>query len=78
MHMKMLEQILLRYLLDSKIKMEITGFDMDGFEKAVHEEGERRLGMIEYIAFTDDDIISDTEKIESIKQLFRRGFYSEG
>ena len=77
MHMKMLEQILLRYLLDSKIKMEI-GFDMDGFEKAVHEEGERRLEMIEYIAFTDDDIISDTEKIESIKQLFRRGFYSEG
>ena len=51
---------------------------MDGFEKAVHEEGERRLEMIEYIAFTDDDIISDTEKIESIKQLFRRGFYSEG
>lgn len=75
--MNYFEKMLLNYLRDSKIKMEITGFDVNGFEKAVQEEAKRRLDMIEYIAFEDDDIISDTEKIASIKQLFRREFYSE-
>lgn len=75
--MNYFEKMLLNYLRDSKIKLEITGFDVNGFEKAIQEETKRRLDMIEYIAFEDDDIASDTEKIASIKQLFRREFYSE-
>lgn len=75
--MNYFEKMLLNYLRNSKIKLEITGFDVNGFEKAVQEETKRRLDMIEYIAFEDDDIASDTEKIASIKQLFRREFYSE-
>ena len=77
MHMKMLEQILLRYLLDSKIKMEIAGFDMDGFQQAVRQRSKCRLRMIEDIVFTDDDIASDAEKVESIKLLFQREFFDE-
>jgi len=33
--------------------------------------------MIEDIVFTDDDIASDAEKVESIKLLFQREFFDE-
>ena len=35
------------YLGRSQIKLDITGFDMDGFEKAMHRELSHRLGMIQ-------------------------------
>ena len=75
--MNYLEKLLLCYLWDGQLEMKLVGVDMDELKKAVHEEGKRRLDMIEYIAFEDDDIISDAEKIASIKQLFQREFYSE-
>jgi len=75
--MNYFERTLLSFLSRSKIKMEITGFDQDGFSKAVQQESKRRLDMIEYIISQDSGIVSDAEKIASIKQLFRREFYDK-
>lgn len=74
--MNCFEKMLLNYLLSSKIKMEITGFDMDGFEKATQEESKRRLELIEQIVFEDSVKKSDTEKLKAIKLCFERDFYS--
>lgn len=71
------EKSLLNFLRDSKIKMEITGFDMDGFQEAVHEESKRRLEMVESIVFEDDDLMSDAEKVTTVKRLFQNEFYDK-
>lgn len=68
--MNYFEKMLLNYLRGSKIKMEITGFDMDSFEKLLHQQLKRQLESIEYIVFSDD-FISDTERVQSIKELFQ-------
>lgn len=68
--MNYFEKMLLNYLRGSKIKMEITGFDMDGFEKLLHQELKRQLESIEYIVFSDD-FTSDAERVQSIKELFQ-------
>lgn len=68
--MNYFEKMLLNYLCSSKIKMEITGFDMDGFEKLLHQQLKRQLESIEYIVFSDD-FTSDTERVQSIKELFQ-------
>ena len=70
MAMNYFEKMLLNYLCSSKIKMEITGFDMDGFEKLLHQQLKRQLESIEYIVFSDD-FTSDTERVQSIKELFQ-------
>ena len=75
--MSYFEKILLNYLRGGKIEMEITGFDMDGFQQAVQRKSKRRLEMIEDIVFTDSDIASDAEKVESIKLLFQKEFFIE-
>lgn len=75
--MNYFEKILLNFLRDSKIEMEINGFDMDSFEQVMNQELKCRLESIEYIAFSDDDIISDAEKVQSIKRLFQNEFYDE-
>ena len=71
------EKILLTHLWDGQLEMKITGFDMDGFQQAVRQRSKCRLRMIEDIVFTDDDIASDAEKVESIKLLFQREFFDE-
>lgn len=71
------EKILLNQLRTGQLELKITGFDMDGFQEAVQEQGKRRLEMIEGIAFEDDDVMSDAEKIKSIKSLFQNEFYSK-
>ena len=76
--MNYFEKTLLNFLRDSKIEMEITGFDMDSFEQILSQELKWRLEMIEGIAFEDDGLMSDAEKVESIKRLIRREFYNEG
>lgn len=68
--MNYFEKMLLNYLRGSKIKMEITGFDMDGFEKLLHQELKRQLEDIEHIVFSDD-FTSDAERVQSIKELFQ-------
>lgn len=68
--MNYFEKMLLNYLRSSKIKMEITGFDMDGFEKLLHQELKRQLESIEHIVFSDD-FTSDAERVQSIKELFQ-------
>lgn len=73
--MNYFEIILLNYLRRSKIKMEITGLDLDGFQKAVADEAKRRLEIIECIAFEDSDLRSDTQKVEAIKLCFQKDFY---
>lgn len=68
--MNYFEKMLLAFLLNGKIKMEITGFDMDGFEKLLHQQLKRQLESIEYIVFSDD-FTSDAERVQSIKELFQ-------
>lgn len=68
--MNYFEKMLLAFLLNSKIKMEVTGFDTDGFEKLLHQRLKRQLDSIEYIVFSDD-FTSDTERVQSIKELFQ-------
>lgn len=75
--MNYFERTLLNFLSSGKLKMDITGFDQDGFSKAVQQESKRRLDMIEYIVFQDSDHVSDAEKIASVKRLFQREFYDK-
>ena len=77
MVMNILRKNFAEFLRKSQIKLEITGFDMDGFQQAVRQRSKCRLRMIEDIVFTDDDIASDAEKVESIKLLFQREFFDE-
>lgn len=67
--MRYFDKMLLNYLLNSKLKMEITGFDMDRFEKTLYHQLKRRLEAIEHIIFADE-FISDAERVESIRELF--------
>ena len=71
------EKLLLNYLRDSKVKMEITGLDLNGFQDALREESKHRLELIEQIIFEDSEIISDMRKVEAIKKLFQKEFYSK-
>lgn len=74
----MTHNILKKYLADylgrSKMKIDITGFDMDAFSKAINQELKDKLDTVEYIAFEDEDIMPNDEKIEMIQKLFRDGF----
>ena len=72
--MTYVEKMLLAFLQSSKIKMEIGGFDMDGFHKAVRDEGRRRLEMIESIIYLDGGLMTDAEKVSTIQQYFEEGF----
>ena len=74
--MSLFELTLLNYLRSSKIKMEITGFDMEAFKNAMYRELENRLGMIEGIIYEDYKTSTDAEKVAAIKLLFDREFYS--
>ena len=71
------EKLLLNYLRDSKVKMEITGLDLNGFQDALREESKYRLELSEQIIFEDSEIISDMRKVEAIKKLFQQEFYSK-
>lgn len=70
--MDILRKNLVEFLRRSQIKLEITGFDMDGFERAMHRDLSSRLNDIEGIVFEDDDLLSDSQKIEAVKQRFQR------
>lgn len=74
MYMVLLERILLRFMLNKKVKMEVIGFDTDAFSKAMHRELMERLETIESIILEDG---SDTSKVRAIKLLFEREFYIE-
>ena len=74
--MTLFERTLLRFLHDGKIKMELTGFDMDGFDKAMNREVRYRLGTIQSIIYDDLEDLSDAEKVAAIKLLFEKVFYS--
>ena len=71
------EKLLLNYLRDSKVKMEITGLDLNGFQDALREESKHRLELIDQIIFEDSEIISDMRKVEAIKKLFQQELYSK-
>ena len=74
--MNYFETMLLNYLRGGKVKMEITGFDMDDFQAAVRDESKRRLELIGQIVFEDNDMRSDTQKIKAIKLYSQKDFYS--
>ena len=75
--MDILRLTLAEFLRKSYIKVEITGFDTDAFSKALHRELRRRLDAIEYIAFDDSGLMSDAEKIATIKAYFEEDFDSK-
>ena len=75
--MNYFETMLLNYLRGGKVKMEITGFDMDDFQAAVRDESKRRLELIEQIVFEDSEKIPDAQKVEAIKQCFQKDFYMQ-
>ena len=68
--MNLFELTLLRFLRESKVQMEINGFDMEGFGKAMHRELSDRLDTIQCIILEDSETSSATEKIAAIKRLF--------
>lgn len=74
MTMDILRKNFAEFLRGSRIKLEITGFDMDGFEKAMHRELSHRLGMIQGIILEDNVTSTDTEKVAAIRSLFERDF----
>lgn len=69
--MNYFEKLLLNYLRNGRLEMTITGFDMEGFKQAVQQEIKDRLEAVEDIAFLDDDLMTDAEKVEAIKKLFQ-------
>ncbi len=68
--MTAIEGILFQYLRSSRIKVEISGFDMESFSEAMHRELNRRLDDIQCIAFEDEDLMTNSEKIAAIKRRF--------
>lgn len=68
--MDILQKNLSQYLRKSKINLEITGFDMEAFEKAMHRDLSSQLNKIALIAYEDRDLMSDAQKIEAIKLCF--------
>ena len=74
--MNYFERILLTHLWDGQLETKITGFDMEGFQKALNDEGKRRLELVEQIVFEDDDLISDAQTVEALKLCFEKDFYS--
>ena len=69
--MNYFEKLLLNYLWDGQLEMKITGFDMEGFKQAVQQEIKDRLEAVEDIAFLDDDLMTNAEKVVAIKKLFQ-------
>ncbi|EOS66649.1 hypothetical protein [Oscillibacter sp. 1-3] len=70
--MGILQKNLSEFLRGSQIKLEITGFDMDGFEKAMHRDLSSRLTAIQGIVYEDGDVLSDSQKIEAVKQYLEQ------
>ena len=64
--MTAIEGILFQYLRSSRIKVEISGFDMESFSEAMHRELSRRLDDIQCIAFEDEDLMTNS----AIKRRF--------
>ena len=76
--MTAIEGILFQYLRSSRIKVEISGFDMESFSEAMHRELSRRLDDIQCIAFEDEDLMTNSEKIAAIKGALRETGNAEG
>ena len=63
--MKILRMILAQFLRRSQIKIEISGFDMDGFSAAMHRELSHALSDIAGCVYADG--MTDKEKVEAIR-----------
>ena len=72
--MNYFERILLTHLRDGQLETKITGFDMEGFQKALNDEGKRRLEIVEQIVFEDSDLRSDAQKVAALKLCFQKDF----
>ena len=68
----LLERILLRFMINNKVRVEVIGFNMDAFSKAMHHELQEQLETIESIILED---APDSDKVASIKILFEREYY---
>lgn len=74
--MNYFEKLLLIHLWDGELETKITGFDMEGFQKALKDEGKRRLEIVEQIVFEDSDLRSDAQKVAALKLCFQKDFYA--
>ena len=74
--MNYFDKLLLIYLQTGKLETKITGLDMEGFQKALDDEGKRRLELVEQIVFEDSDLRSDAQKVAALKLCFQKDFYS--
>lgn len=72
--MELLRSILADFLRGSQIKVEISGFDMDGFSSAVNRELRSKLDHIAYYALEDEGILSDAEKLAAIRMYLEDYF----
>ncbi len=68
--MKILRLILAGFLQGSRVKVEISGFDVEGFSKAACWELSRRLDEIGAYAF--DGGMTDGEKLAAIRECLER------
>nr|WP_326127689.1 hypothetical protein [uncultured Oscillibacter sp.] len=72
MTMDILRKNFAEFLRGSRIKLEITGFDMDGFEKAMHRDLSSCLNDIGGIVYEDEELLSDAQKVEAVKRRLER------
>lgn len=75
--MTYVERILLNYLRGSKIKMEITGFDMREFEKALRQEAKCRLDMVADIVYEEEELMSDADKVAALRGLLDQDYFDK-
>ncbi len=70
--MDILRKNFAEFLRKSQIKLEITGFDMDGFEKAMRRDLSGRLNEIGGIVYEDGGRLSDSQKVEAVKRCLEQ------
>ena len=75
--MNYIEKTLLRFLRGNKIKIELVGFDMNGFTEALRCEWKQRLDLVEGVVFEDESDFRDEEKITILKGFFEHDFCDE-
>ncbi|MCI9556477.1 hypothetical protein AALA82_07120 [Oscillospiraceae bacterium 50-16] len=70
--MKIVHTVLAQFLQRGQVKVEISGFDMEGFSAAMQQELSSTLSDIASCAF--EDRMTDREKVEAIQARLEQVF----
>ena len=70
--MKIVHTVLAQFLQRGQVKVEISGFDMEGFSDAMQQELSSTLSDIASCAF--EDRMTDREKVEAIQARLEQVF----